>query len=319
MKTRTIAGALAVAVGLSPSPAEAQLPTMPACQNQAQSTGCVAALQALASAAPQVGIVAAGGNPVPGVEGTRGITLGIVPKTSLSLRMTTARVRLQDLDDPEAQRTVSPFALKLSTATQLYGGNAAGTGALELLLEGGVLSGTGRGERTAAVLGAGARLGLLRETFGTPGVALSAAFRHAGPVRYGQRCDRLPVCGIGPNGEADFGVDDFSARFTLGKRVGPMGLLGGAGWDRFSTTHGFIAYQGSDGFEPTSGTAAADVHDSRWSAFANWSYGLTIGSVVVEAGWMSGGDPVNGYTPPPGGFDPGKGTFFGSVALRIQL
>jgi len=319
VKMWRIAAAAAAALGLSARTATAQLPTMPACQNHPQSTGCAVALQALASAAPQVGIVAAGGNPVPGVEGTRGLTLGIIPRTSLSLRMSTARVRLPELDDPQAERTLAPFALKLSTATQLYGGNAAGTGALELLLEGGMLTGTGEGGRTAAVLGAGGRLGLLRETFGTPGVALSGAFRHVGPVRYGERCVGLPGCGVGPGGEADSGVNDFSARLTVGKRVGPVGLLGGAGWDRFSTTHGVIAYQGSDGFEPTSGTVAVDVHESRWSAFANLSYGLTIGSVVAEAGWMSGGDAVNGYTPPPGGYDPGQGTLFGSIALRIQL
>jgi hypothetical protein len=318
VKARTIAAA-AVVVGLSVSPVAAQLPTGPACQAQAQITGCSVALQALASAAPQLGIAAAGGNPVPGVEGTRGITLGIVPKTSLNLRLSTARVRLPNLGDPQAQRSLTPIALRLGTATRLFDGGATGVGALDLLLEGGVLTGTGDGGRTGAVLGAGARLGLLRETFGTPGVALSGIFRHVGPVRYGSRCRALPGCGVGPGGEADFGVNDFSARLTVGKRVGPIGVLGGAGWDRFATTHGSIGYQGTGGFEPVSGTAAADFADSRWSAFANLSYGLTVGSLVAEAGWMSGGDAVDGYTPPAGGFDPGQGTLFGSIALRVQL
>jgi hypothetical protein len=313
-----IAAAAAAALGLSAGTATAQLPTMPACQNQPQSTGCVVALQALASGAAQVGIVAAGGNTVPGVEGTRGFTLGIIPRTSLSLRMSTAQVRLPDLDDPESERTVMPFAVKAGLATHPFEG-VKGLSALDLLLEGGVLTGTGDGGRTAAVLGAGARLGLLRETFTTPGVALSGTFRHVGPVRYGEGCVNVPGCGVGADGEADFGVNDYSARLTVGKRVGPVGLLGGAGWDRFSTTHGSIAYQGSEGFELASGTVAADRHDSRWSAFGNLSYGLTIGSLVAEAGWMSGGDAVSGYTPPSGGYDPGQGTFFGSIALRVQL
>lgn len=318
MKAWTIAAAGAVALGLFLSPAAAQLPGQPACQNQPQSTGCAVALQALASGAAQVGIVAAGGNPVPGVEGTRGLTLGIIPRTSLSLRVSTGRVRLPDLDRPEAQRTVAPFALKAGLATHPFEG-VRGLSALDVLLEGGVLTGTGDGGRTAAVLGAGARLGLLRETFTAPGVALSGMFRHVGPVHLGQGCVNVPGCGVGPDGEVNFGVNDFSARLTVGKRVGPVGLLGGAGWDRFSTTHGFIGYQGTGGFEPTSGTVAVDRHDSRWSAFANLSYGLTVGSLVAEAGWMSGGDAVAGYTPPSGGYDPGQGTFFGSIALRVQL
>jgi hypothetical protein len=311
--------AAASAAGLSVAPAAAQLAPRPACQNQAQLTGCSVVLQALTSAAPQVGIVAAGGSAVPGVEGTRGLTLGIIPKTSASLRLSAGRVRLPDLDAPQTERTLTPIALKLGTATRLFDGGATGLGALDLLLEAGALSGTGDGGRTAAVLGAGARLGLLRETFGTPGVALSGTFRHTGPVRYGKACILVPGCGASADGEADFGVNDYSARLTVGKRVGPVGLLGGAGWDRFATTHGFIAYQGSDGFEPVSGTAQVDVHDSRWSAFANLSYGLTVGSLVAEAGWMSGGSAVDGYTPPPGGYDPGQGTLFGSIALRVQL
>jgi hypothetical protein len=96
-------------------------------------------------------------------------------------------------------------------------------------------------------------------------------------------------------------------------------VMGGAGWDRFSSTHGFIGYRGTGGFEPVSGTAGASVHDSRWSAFTNLSYGLTVGSLVAEAGWMSGGSAVEGYTPASGGFDPGQGTLFGSIALRVQL
>jgi len=282
-------------------------------------SNCEEARQALASGAPQFGIAAAGGNPVPGVEGTRGVTLGLVPKTSASLRVSTARVRLPELHDPDAERTVAPVALKLGTATRLFEGAAMGTGALDLLLEAGVLTGTGDGGRTAAVLGAGGRLGLLRETFGVPGVALSGMFRHVGPIRYTQACPDPSACQFIPYGEADYGVDDLSARLTVGKRVGPVGLLAGAGWDRFSTTHGAITYRGIGGIEPTIVTIPVDARDSRWSAFANLSYGLTIGSLVAEGGWMSGGSAVNGYSPNSTGYDPGQGTVFGSIALRVQL
>jgi hypothetical protein len=289
------------------------------CLVQGPGSACEEAFQALASGAPQFGIAAAGGNPVPGVEGTRGVTLGLIPKTSASLRVSAARVRLPNLDVAMTERTLTPVAFKLATATRLFEGGATGLGALDLLLEAGAFTGTGDGGRTAAVLGGGARIGVLRETFGAPGVALSGMVRHVGPIRYGKRCVGLPADCSGLDGEAAFGVDDFSARLTVGKRVGPVGLLGGAGWDRFSTTHGVIGYRGIGGIEPTNVTVDADAHDSRWSAFANLSYGLPLGSLVAEGGWMSGGSAVDGYSPGSSGYDPGQGTFFGSIALRVQL
>jgi hypothetical protein len=313
MRGMAIAAA-ALALGFAPAAGAAQ---SAACGAQSMLSGCPGVYQALASAAPQLGIAAAAGNPVPGVEGTRGVTLGIIPRTTGTLRMSGASVHLPDIEGESGERSITPIAVKLGTATRLFDGTAGGTGALDLLLEGGLLSGTGEGGRTAAIVGAGARLGLLRETFATPGVALSGTFRHTGRMQVGSGC-MAPAC-VGFQGKAEFGLNDLGARLTIGKRLGPVGVAAGAGWDRFSTTGGSIAYQGSPVVQPSSGTAEVDVHDSRWSAFVNLSKGLTIGSVVAEAGWMSGGDAVLNYTPGPGGYDPGQGTVFGSIALRVQL
>lgn len=308
--------AAALALGFAPAVGSAQ---SAACGAQSMLSGCPTVYQALASAAPQFGMAAAAGNAVPGVEGTRGITLGIIPKTTATLRVSAAAAHLPDLESADGEASVTPIAVKLGTATRLFGGTAAGTGALDLLLEGGLLSHTGEGGRAAVILGAGARLGLLRETFASPGVALSGMYRHVGRMLYGSECTNVPGCGVGFDGEADFALNDVSARFTMGKRVGSVGLAAGAGWDRFSSTDGSIIYHGSAVVTPSNGNARVDVHDSRWSAFANLSRGLTIGSIVAEAGWMSGGDAVPNYAPGPGGYDPGRGTFFGSLALRIQL
>lgn len=309
--------AAAVTMGFGPAAASAQ--SAP-CGTLPMETGCPAMFQSLTSAAPQFGIVAAAGNPVPGVEGTRGVTLGLVPKTTATLRVSGAVVHLPDLrgeaDDDESERTLTPIAIRLGTATRLFEGTAAGTGALDLLLEGGLLTGTGEEGRTSTMLGAGARLGLLRETFATPGVALSGIYRHIGRMRYGAECT---VPGCVSDGRVRFGLNDLSARLTIGKRVGPVGLAAGAGWDRFSTTNGTTTYRYATPSQVMSATTPVDVEDSRWSGFVNLSRGLTIGSLVAEAGWMSGGDTVTNYTPGQGGYDPGEGTFFGSLALRIQL
>ena len=311
MRLRRFA-AVAAVVGLAPAAVSAQS----ACGPQPLMTGCAAVYQSLASAPPQFGIAAAAGNPVPGVEGTRGVTLGLIPKTTATLRVSGAAVRLPDLqgDEDDGVRSLTPIAVKLGTATRLFEGTAAGTGALDLLLEGGLLTGTGEGGRTSVILGAGARIGLLRETFATPGVALSGIYRHTGRMHYGSSCP-APDCVF--EGEAEFGLNDLSARLTIGKRVGPVGLAAGAGWDRFSTSDGFLSYRVGPPISPASGTAEVDFDDSRWSAFVNLSRGLTIGSLVAEAGWMSGGDAVSDFTLDT--WDPGQGTFFGSLALRIQL
>jgi hypothetical protein len=270
------------------------------------------AKQALASAYPQVGIAAAGGSPILGTEGTRGITLGLVPKTTGTLRLNAARLRLPDLRSSasaEDVRTSTVMVVKVETATRLFdgfaSGTAAGIGSLDLLLDAGLVPATGELSKTGTEVGAGARIGLLRETFGTPGVALSAMVRHTSRLRYGDSDDGAVL---------DFPVTDLSSRFTVGKRVGPVGLLGGVGWNRFSTRGGFDYLTTSVG-----GDQDVKLDDSRWSLFADLAWALPVGSLVVEGGWMSGGDAIAGYDPATHGYDPGDGTVFGSLGLRIQL
>lgn len=311
---RRFAASTALMLGFAPVVATAQGIDLP-CGN------CRTAFQALTSAAPQFGIVAAAGNPVPGVEGTRGVTLGFIPKTTGTLRVAAGLVHLPDLQSTDDEASLTPIAVRLGTATRLSEGSAAGTGALDLLLEGGLLTNTGEGGRTSVILGAGARLGLLRESFTTPGVALSGMYRYVGRMQYGSGCTSQ---GCTMDGRARFGLNDFSARLTAGKRVGPLGLAAGAGWDRFSTRDGFYSYSfvtyvnGAPAGIAT-GSGEVDVRDTRWSAFVNLSRGLPIGSLVAEAGWMTGGHAVSDYDPGPGGYDPEQGTFFGSLALRLQL
>jgi hypothetical protein len=272
-----------------------------------------AARQALESAYPQVGIAAAGGSPVLGTEGTRGITLGFIPKTTGTLRLNAARLRLPDLRSNESLadvRTSVVTVVKLETATRLYDGIASGTatgiGSLDLLLDAGVVPGTGDLHGTGTEVGGGARLGLLRETFGTPGVALSAMVRHTSRLRYGD----------GDNGASiEFPVTDLSSRLTVGKRVGPVGLLGGVGWDRFSTRGSAVYRYLSQG----PAELGAKLDDSRWALFGDVAWALPVGSLVVEGGWMSGGDATFGYDPDTHRYDPRDGTVFGSLGLRISL
>jgi hypothetical protein len=296
------------------------LPTVPS------ESSCTLALATVRAAYAQTGILAAGGNPVPGLESTRGITLGIIPKTTASLRISGARQRLPDLRNASAgdERSAVATAVRLGTATRLFDGVSVGPigglGSIDLLLDAAVLPATGQSRDAAAAFGAGARIGIVRETFGTPGVAVSAMVRHVGRQQYGHLCPVPDVsCADSDRGEASFATRDVSGRLTVGKRVGPVGLLGGVGVDRFATSGGRIGYVIAPSLEPINVDADANVHDTRWSAFANVSYALIVGSLVAEGGYMGGGNATRVFDGDVGGYQAGKGTPFGSLVVRISL
>lgn len=289
--------------------------------------GCNLAVDVLRAAYAQTGILAAGGNPVPGVESTRGITLGFLPGVTATLSVGVARQSLPDLRSASAgeERNAVATAVRLGAARRVFDGVAAGpvggVGAIDLLLDAALLPAAGQGRDAAAAFGVGARIGLVRETFGTPGVAVTAMYRHVGRQQYGRLCPIPDVlCDDANVGEASFAVNDVSGRLTVGKRLGPVGVLGGVGVDRFSTSHGQVRYYGG-GIEGTARLSAeVDRHDTRWSAFGNLSYGLIVGSLVAEAGYMTGGEPSPVFEGSDvGRYEAGKGTPFGSLALRITL
>jgi hypothetical protein len=316
--------ALAAAALAFPLTATAQSGGTDPCEQSPGGVDCQLAARAFRAAYAQTGILAAGGNPVPGLESTRGITLGLVPKTTASLRVSVARQLLPDLASVSGDdRTATATAIRLGTATRLFDGVAAGpingVGAVDLLLDAALLPAAGQSRDAAAAFGAGARIGIVRETFGTPGVSLAAMYRHVGRQQYGHLCPVPDVsCDGATRGEASFAVNDASGRLTVGKRVGPVGLLGGVGIDRFSTSDGVVSVvQG--GIDATRADYGIQRHDTRWSFFGNLSYALIVGSLVAEGGWMEGGEPDLVVDGDLGGYQAGKGTPFGSLALRISL
>ncbi|HEX8243267.1 MAG TPA: hypothetical protein VF541_07220 [Longimicrobium sp.] len=285
--------------------------------------GCQATAQALESAVPQVGIAMAGGNPLPGTASVAGVRLGLLPRVTAGLRVGAARMTLPDLrtssgDFAARERSELVPTVNVDAAvslTQGLAGGVAGLGSLDLLLSAGVRPATGGFDRASLGYGAGVRLGLLRETFGTPAVNVSAMYRRVGEARYGTPCTSEPCSPLATVGEAEFGVRDVSGRVTVGKRVARVGLVAGAGYDRFTSTGGRFTFT-----DPASSTTQERrVSDGRWSLFGNLSLPLMVGAVTLEGGWMSGGgDPVPGY-PADAAYDPGTGTLFGSLALRLSL
>lgn len=322
MTRRVVVMLAAAALVTPPVAARAQ---NDACVGQ-QSTNCDVTVNLLRAAYAQTGILAAGGNPVPGVESTRGLTLMIVPGATASLRVSAARQSLPDLGSESAgdERDAVATAVRLGLVKTLFNGVAAGpvsgVGSIDLLVDGAVLPAAGQSRKTATSIGAGVRLGLIRETFATPGVAVTAMYRSVGRQEYGHLCPIPDVaCDDSGVGEASFGVRDVSGRLTVGKRVGPVGLLGGVGIDRFSTSGGQVVFFGNTVEGPDRISLSMDRHDTRWSFFGNLSYGLLVGSLVAEAGYMTGGEPSIVFDGDAGMYEAGKGTPFGSLALRITL
>jgi hypothetical protein len=314
---------------------------------------CVAVAEAVNAGQPQLGMLMAGGNPILGTAGAGGVRLGFLPRVSAGARVNVVLARLPDIREahvqgdevvPEQFRVPAP-AVGANVAVGLTRGASlapmvGGFGAVDLLgsvtmMPLDLLGVTDLGGNPIS-WGAGARVGLLRETFVTPGISVSMMYRRMGEVRIGDVCpghaeqpdptnpDRRLCPGGGDFGEAAFGLDNWSGRATVGKRLLGFGVTGGLGWDRF-TTDADLAFRAPAA--PSQGVVGAEViyrfddvrvSNTRLSAFVNAGFTLLVGSVVAEVGVMQGGSPVPGF-PAAADFDPRAGTVFGSLGARLSL
>lgn len=262
----------------------------------------------------QVGLMAGLGSEVPGSASTLGRRLGTTPRVAVSLRTAFTHAGIPDLSDPdpEPSREVS-YTVPAVHAGVVLGvtdgfspiPTVGGIGSLDLLVGTSLVffpSGEGFGGRVTG-FSAGARLGLLRESFTLPGVSLSASRRWVGSATLGDRDAGDPVAV-----EVDPSIT--SIRATVGKDLLSVGLVAGWGWDSFG---------GSLTMDVTGGGTARDdaLSLSRTLWFGGASLNFLILQLSAEFGWAAGLDAVPGYMGAP--FDPTAGTAFGSVAFRLTL
>jgi hypothetical protein len=301
---------------------------------------CTIVAQAVDAAQPQLGILMAGGNPTLGTASTGGVRLGLIPRVSLTGRINVVGARLPDIreeaDGQTDKFTVPAPAVGANLSVGLTQGFSVapmigGFGAIDLLGSVSVLPLSLLDDEfgdNAFSWGAGARVGLVRESFVTPGLSVSVMYRSLGDVSFGDVCDgtetnvtgnRYACTGDGDFGEIKFGLDNWSSRLAVSKRLLGLGLTAGVGYDRFETSANFAvrapvapAVEGIYRFEDVG------VDNDRWSAFLDGSFTILFGSVVAEVGWMQGSDPISGF-PSTSDFDPKEGTFFGSVGARLSL
>jgi hypothetical protein len=338
--------ALAAAALVAAAPLAAQNDISTVCTTvpaQAQDE-CAIVAQAVDAAQPQLGILMAGGNPILGTASTGGVRLGLIPRVSLTGRVNVVGARLPDireLEGGEANEFAVPApAVGANVSIGLTQGfNVApmigGFGALDLLGSVSVLPLSLLDDfgDNAFSWGAGARVGLIRESFVTPGVSVSLMYRDLGDVSFGTVCDgnlgpsvtaptdpdRRSCTADGDFGEIEFGLSNWSARAAISKRLLGLGLTAGVGYDQFETDANFaFSTPAVAGTREIFLFEDVAVDNDRWSAFLDASFTVLVASLVGEVGWMQGSDAITGF-PEASDFDPGEGTWFGSLGFRLSL
>ncbi|NJD17811.1 MAG: hypothetical protein FIA95_00785 [Gemmatimonadetes bacterium] len=260
------------------------------------------------------GMLAGLGSEVSGSAGTLGRRLGATPRISVGARAAFAHLGLPDLADPGSE----PSREATFLVPAIHAGIAAGVfdGFFVLPTVGGVLSldllastsvlflPTADGfDGKASAWSVGARLGILRESFTLPGVAVSVSRRDRGPIRFGD-----PMGAGGGAVEADPTVT--SVRATVGKDLLSVGLLAGVGWDRYGGSLTLLP----TGVDPVS---EGSFEHSRTLYFGGAALNFLILQLSAEAGWVRGPGAVTGYRGAP--HDPSKGSAYGSLAFRLTL
>jgi hypothetical protein len=265
-----------------------------------------------------VGLLAGLGSEVSGSAGTLGRRLGATPRVSVGARAGFASVRLPDLADqgiePSREASFIVPTLHAGVAVGLFDGiqlnpTVGGFLSLDLLAQTSVLFlPTGEGfDGSTTGYSFGARMGIFRESFTLPGIAVSLSRRNVGTVLYGD------AQGAG-GGSVEVDPNVVSVRMTVGKDILSVGVLVGIGWDRYSGAATIRA--AADGGAVASESDSSFNHSQRL-IFGGASLNFLILQLSAEVGWAGGFDDVTEYFGDQ--FDPTAGTAYGSLAFRITI
>ena len=259
---------------------------------------------AIAAEVAQVrtGIGLVGGNPVLGASSTLGMRLRAVPRVTFAARMTGVQLNVPDVTSPTASGDVGNLAtsLNLDAAIGVFSGvslvpTVGGFGSIDILASYGRLSVPDEFVQDALNSWAvGVRVGILRESFTAPGIAVSGMYRNI----EGQTFGSFFAPNNGPG--TYFVVRDskvWSGRATVGKRILMLGAVAGIGYDKF-TGLGEIQNEGNFNVEST------DFNNSRTTFFGNLSWTMLLINFIAEGGVQRGGSDNTNY---------------GSLAVRLAL
>lgn len=265
-----------------------------------------------------VGLATALGSDNPGTASTMGKRLGAAPRiafavSAIGLPMEMPRVAVSSVQGLTEKESFAVLGLRGSVVAGLVDGfqpapalggflsvDLVGSYSALRLPGGSGFSGSSRG------VGLGTRVGLLRESFTLPGVSVSAVRRWHSDVQAGAIADGNP-------GEVRMDVTVSSLRATVGKNWFVLGLLAGAGWDRYEGDADLTLAR-ADG---NTDSATGRVRSERSLYFLGGWFNFLITQVSLEVGMAEGvRDPFTGRG---GGYDPAARDWFASAALRITL
>ncbi|HEX7118754.1 MAG TPA: hypothetical protein VF212_08205 [Longimicrobiales bacterium] len=310
---------------------------------------CAQVVNGLANVQPSVGIAFSGGNPVLGTATTLGKRLGILPRVSVSARANVALADLPDLFDGYAAefsegsplaaagtRGIPVGSLQGDIAIGLFNGISpgpmiGGIGSIDLLGSVSMVPKIDEFGLTEAItnIGAGARIGILRQGLAVPGVSVSAMYRKMNEITFGD-------LEAGDPGQFSTDLSTLSLRAIVSKGILAFDFAVGAGYDRFTSdiALGWQVHCETDdctAVEPSGvdfdGAIDGELTTAAWNVFGNVALDLLVLSVVGEVGYQKAIDPIdaddlrNAELPDrPLTTEALKGgRLFGSVGLRLSL
>ena len=158
--------------------------------------------------------------------------------------------------------------------------------------------------------GFGGRLGVMQETFLTPGLAVTYLRRDLPTMNVLGRVnsDELNV--------RDMQVQSSAWRAVLGKNFSVFGISLGAGQDRYETSADVQVSVDRAGQRMTSSVVKAEQIMTRRNVFANLSLNLSVLRLVGEVGRVTGGkvSTYNAF----GGHDANGAIDYASFGLRVN-
>jgi hypothetical protein len=269
---------------------------------------------------PRMGIAQSGGNPVPGTASTLGMRIGSIPRTSLALRASAAYAGLPPIRRIDSVEDVT-FPVGSINADMSIGilpglsllPTVGGLGSVDLIGSVGILPlprGEGFDDSAPITWAAGARIGILRESFTAPGVSIDLLHRRMGPAAWGS---------------ADLTEEDVwlrmtgmrasSARAVVGKRLFGFGLTGGIAYDRY-TMDVEASIRDAVVLDPARvlDIAGDRISTGRTAIFANASLTLLVLNLGTEVGWQQGAEAIDGASGRRQ-----RGSIFGGLAIRLAI
>jgi len=271
-----------------------------------------------------VGLSLAQGADIPGFASTVGLGESGRPRISTSVRVAVTRlsrlVLIGSQQVPAEASTLSVASVQANVGLGVFNGftgtgNLRGVFSLDLLGSAGLtFLPDGAGFHGAEfAYGYGARVGLLREGFSNPGVALSIMRREfRDDVVYGSTADAVQMA---------FDPETTSIRLSVGRDYFAAGFVVGGGVDWYDGEVSLTVREqdGGMGTAPGAATGAAsstDFTSRRATIFAGGQYTYKVFQLSTEFGWANGFDAMEGYTGP---FDPGSSTYYGNLAVRLTF